>query len=50
MKENPDEGDMAMEAVVRIATGTGTRAGVPDKKELKRRRWKSIGHPTCYGR
>ena len=37
-----------MEAVVRIATGTGTRE--QDDKELKQRHWESIGHPTCYGR
>lgn len=50
MKENPDDADAAMEAVVRVATGTGTRAERADKKELKQRRWNSIGHPTCYGR
>ena len=50
MKNNPDDADAAMEAVVRVATGTGTRAQRTDKKELKQRRWKSIGHPTCYGR
>ncbi len=50
MKENPDDADAAMEAVVRVATGTGTRAERSDKKELKQRRWNSIGHPTCYGR
>jgi hypothetical protein len=37
-----------MEAVVRIATGTGTREQID--KELKQRHWQSIGHPTCYGR
>ncbi len=50
MRENPDDADAAMEAVVRVATGTGTRAERADKKELKQRRWNSIGHPTCYGR
>ena len=35
---------------MRVATGTGTRAERIDKKELKQRHWKSIGHPTCYGR
>jgi hypothetical protein len=48
MRERPVEGDLAMEAVVRIATSTGTR----DQKdaELKERHWQSIAHPTCYGR
>ena len=50
IENNPEEGDAAMEAVVRVATGTGTRAEKPDKKSLKQRKWKSIGHPTCYGR
>jgi hypothetical protein len=50
MKNNPEDADAAMEAVVRVATGTGTRAERTDKKELKQRRWNSIGHPTCYGR
>ena len=50
MKENPEDADAAMEAVVRVATGTGTRAERSDKKELKQRKWNSIGHPTCYGR
>jgi len=50
MKNKPEEGDAAMEAVVRVATGTGTRAERLDKKSLKQRKWKSIGHPTCYGR
>lgn len=50
IKNNPEEGDAAMEAVVRVATGTGTRSQRADKKGLKQRRWKSIGHPTCYGR
>ena len=48
IREKPVEGDMAMEAVVRIATGTGTRAQTD--KELKERHWQSIGHKTCYGR
>lgn len=47
IRENPNEGDDAMEAVVRIATGTGTR----EQTDLeKQRHWQSIGHPTCYGR
>jgi hypothetical protein len=37
-----------MEAVVRIATGTGTRE--LGDAELKERHWESIGHQTCYGR
>lgn len=48
IREKKVEGDRAMEAVVRIATSTGTRE--QDDKELKQRHWESIGHPTCYGR
>jgi hypothetical protein len=48
IREQRVDGDRAMEAVVRIATGTGTRE--LDNKELKQRHWQSIGHPTCYGR
>ena len=48
LREQPQEGDLAMEAVVRIATGTGTRES--SDIELKQRHWQSIGHPTCYGR
>lgn len=48
IREQRIDGDRAMEAVVRIATGTGTRE--QDDKELKQRHWQSIGHPTCYGR
>jgi hypothetical protein len=48
IREHPVEGDMAMEAVVRIATGTGTRD--EDDKAMKQRHWQSIGHSTCYGR
>jgi hypothetical protein len=45
MKENPDDANAAMEAVVRIATGTGPRAIDDSKKKLmKQRNWKSIGH------
>ena len=50
IKNNPEDADAAMEAVVRVATGTGTRAERTDKKELKQRHWSSIGHPTCFGR
>ena len=50
IENNPLEGDAAMEAVVRVSTGTGTRAEKPDQKSLKQRKWKSIGHPSCYGR
>jgi hypothetical protein len=47
IRENPKDGDRAMEAVVRIATGTGTR----DQTDVeKQRHWQSIGHATCYGR
>lgn len=48
IRERPEEGDLAMEAVVRIATGTGTREQT--ESELRKRHWQSIGHPTCYGR
>lgn len=48
IREHPVEGDLAMEAVVRIATGTGTRE--TGDEEMKQRHWQSIGHPTCYGR
>jgi hypothetical protein len=48
IRENRVDGDRAMEAVVRIATGTGTREQNED--EFKQRHWQSIGHPTCYGR
>jgi hypothetical protein len=48
IRENKEEGDHAMEAVVRISTGTGTRE--LGDAELKERHWQSIGHPTCYGR
>ena len=48
IRENPVEGDQAMEAVVRIATGTGVRE--LKESELKQRHWQSINHPTCYGR
>jgi hypothetical protein len=37
-----------MEAVVRITTGTGARE--LSEKEMNRRHWQSIQHPTCYGR
>ena len=48
IREKPEEGDHAMESVVRVATGTGGRDQTDDK--LKKRHWQSIGHPTCYGR
>lgn len=48
VRENPLDGDRAMEAVVRIATGTGTRESESEDKQS--RHWQSIGHPTCYGR
>jgi hypothetical protein len=47
MRERQVEGDHGMEAVVRIATSTGTRE---DDVDMKQRHWQSIGHPTCYGR
>lgn len=48
IREKSSDGDKAMEAVVRIATGTGTRE--LDNPDLKSRHWQSIGHSTCYGR
>lgn len=48
IRENQKDGDHAMEAVVRIATGTGTREHGDDS--LKERHWQSIKHKTCYGR
>jgi len=47
IRENQQEGNDAMEAVVRIATGTGVRDASGNEKQ---RHWQSIGHPTCYGR
>jgi hypothetical protein len=40
LREKPDEGDHAMEAVVRIATSTGTREQT--EAEFKKRHWQSI--------
>lgn len=48
IREKKADGDRAMEAVVRIATGTGTRE--LENEDMKNRHWQSIGHPTCYGR
>mmetsp|Transcript_14755 Transcript_14755/g.40767 ORF Transcript_14755/g.40767 Transcript_14755/m.40767 type:complete len:3812 (+) Transcript_14755:277-11712(+) len=48
IRERKSDGDNAMESVVRIATGTGTREH--SDIELKERHWQSIGHQTCYGR
>jgi len=48
LRERQKEGDQSMEAVVRIATSTGTRE--LSEAEAKERHWQSIGHPTCYGR
>lgn len=50
MREKADDADDAMEAVVRLATGTGTRKISKEVAALKRRHWQSISHPTCYGR
>lgn len=51
MRLHPKDADEAMESVVRIATGTGTRTTFSkDQKGLKSRHWQSIAHPTCYGR
>lgn len=49
IREHPADGDHAMEAVVRIATGTGTR-DQNEEETNKQRHWQSIGHSTCYGR
>ena len=46
IRENKEDGDQAMEAVVRIATGTGAREDASGKQ----RHWQSIAHHTCYGR
>lgn len=46
-REKKVDGDRAMEAVVRIATGTGTRE--LEMQDFEHRHWQSIGHPTCYG-
>ena len=50
MKVNRKEADEAMEAVVRIATATGSRDTSSNSDELKIRHWESISHQTCYGR
>ncbi len=50
MRLHQNDGDEAMEAVVRISTGTGSRLKGTDQSSLKSRRWNSIKHPTCYGR
>ena len=51
MRLHPKEADEAMESVVRIATGTGTRTEASaDQKGLKSRHWQIIAHQTCYGR
>jgi hypothetical protein len=39
-----------MEAVVRIATGTGSRTAPIGNNPVLSRHWNSISHPTCYGR
>jgi hypothetical protein len=48
IRNNKADGDTAMEAVVRVATGIGSRDG--KESEYQQRHWQSIGHPTCYGR
>ena len=51
MRLHPKDADEAMESVVRVATGTGTRSRPSgDQKSLKSRHWESIAHSTCYGR
>lgn len=49
LRANPDAGDDVFEAVVRVATGIGTRSQSMEKSTGKRH-WRSIKHPTCYGR
>ena len=48
IREQKKDGDRAMEAVVRIATGTGTRES--EDVKMQERHWASIAHSTCYGR
>jgi hypothetical protein len=48
LREQHKDGDRAMEAVVRVATGTGTRE--TEDTKMQERHWQSIGHSTCYGR
>lgn len=51
MRSNPDDANEVFEAVVRLATGTGTRTKSRDGEVIKgKRHWRSIKHPTCYGR
>jgi hypothetical protein len=48
IREQQKDGDRAMEAVVRVATATGTRE--KEDAKMQERHWQSIGHSTCYGR
>lgn len=50
MRTFPDKANDAMEAVVRIATGTGSRTAPIGNNPVLSRHWNSISHPTCYGR
>ncbi len=50
MRFHVNDANEAMEAVVRISTGTGTRLVNNDQSSLNIRNWKSIQHHTCYGR
>jgi hypothetical protein len=50
MRVHPEQADEAMEAVVRVATGTGARQLPAKSPSLQKRHWNTIRHPTCYGR
>lgn len=49
LQKNPAECDEVMEAVIRIATLTGTR-DIPKDRELKPRHWESMSRHGCVGR
>ena len=49
LRSKADVGDDVFEAVVRIATGIGTRTK-SFKESTGKRHWRSIKHFTCYGR
>lgn len=49
LQKNPTECDEVMEAVIRIATLTGTR-DIPKDRELKPRHWESMTRHGCVGR
>ena len=49
LRSNSNVGDDVFEAVVRIATGIGSRTKSL-KESTGKRQWRSIKHTTCYGR